>query len=82
MLIRLICTVRFTIATPLSINAHSFVTLELRGGADGAVVLITVIVTFREAIATPGHRNAVNLACGASELLRGASGWLCERKKM
>lgn len=76
LLIRVIGTVRLSVAAPLSINAASFVTLELEGRADGAVLLITAVVTFRKAVTTPRHRNTVNLTCGAGELLCGAGGRL------
>lgn len=76
LLIRVIGTVRFTIAAPLSINAASFITLKLEGRADGTVLLIAAVVAFGEAVTTPGHRNTVDLPRGAGELLCGAGGRL------
>lgn len=76
LLIRVVGAVRFPVAAPLSVDAASFVTLELMGGADGAALLVAAVVTLWEAVAAPGHGDAVDLSCGAGELLCGAGGGL------
>lgn len=76
LLIRVIGAVRFAVAAPLGIDAAAFVTLELVGGADGAVLLVAAVGALGDAVAAPGHRDAVDLPRGAGELLRGAGGRL------
>ena len=69
LLVGVIGTVRFTVAASLSVDAASFVALELEGRADGAVLLVAAVVTLGEAVAPPGHGDAVDLPRGAGELL-------------
>lgn len=76
LLVRLVSAVCFAVAASLSIDAAPFITLELEGGADGTVVFITAVVTLGVTVAAPDHRNAVDLASGTGELLRGAGGRL------
>lgn len=76
LLIRVVGAVGLSVAAPLGINTSSFIALELEGRADGTVLLVAAVVTFSIAITTPGHRDAVDLPCGAGELLCGTGGRL------
>lgn len=73
-LVRLIGTVGFAVAAPVGVDAASSVALELQQRADGAVLLVAAVGALSEAVAAPGHGDAVDVPGGAGELLRGAGG--------
>lgn len=76
LLIWAVRAVGFTVAPQLSVHALAFVALELEAGADGAVHLVAVVRALCDAVATPRHRDAVDLAGGTGELLARAGGRL------
>lgn len=74
-----VLAVDLPVAAQAEVNALPAVALELVLGADGTVLLVAAVVTLGVAVAPPGLRDAVHLAGGAGELLRGAGGRLCRR---
>lgn len=76
LLIRAVLAVRLPVAAQGAVDALPALTLELAVRAQRAVLLVTVVLALREAIAAPRHRDAVNLTCETGELLRGACWWL------
>lgn len=80
LLVRVVLTICFPVAAQGTIYALPTLTLELGVRAHWAVLLVTVVFTLSEAIATPGHRDAVNFTCETGELLRGACWWFFENQ--
>lgn len=75
-LVRAVLTVDLAVAAQAQVDALAAVTLELRLGADGTVVLVAAVVTLGETVAPPRLRDAVYLPRRAGELLWGACGGL------
>lgn len=75
-LVRPVLTVELSVAAQTELDALAAVALELGLGADGTVVLVALVVALGVAVASPGLRDAVDLAGCAGELLRGTGGRL------